>query len=118
MDLKIDFTARDTAQTVQGWPLRVAGTEEVAQSILLRLSIPRGSFRLDPDLGSRLYALPRGPVTQMESFARQAVEEAVAEMPGLLLTGVTCRYDAESDQGWVDCSFSWKGQEIETTVGF
>ncbi len=118
MDMKIDFTARDTAQTIQGWPIHVDGVEEIAQSILLRLSVPRGSFRLDPTLGSRLYALPRGSASQLETFARQAVEEAVAEMPGVLLTGVSCRYDADTDQGWVDCGFSWKGQEIETTVGF
>lgn len=117
MEMKINFAGRDLAQTPQGWPCHIDGAEAAAQSILLRLTIPRGSFRLDPSLGSRLYALPRGTAAQMEAFARQAVEEAVADMPGVLLTGLSCRYDAAADQARVDCTFSWCGQEIRISAG-
>lgn len=116
MDLKIDFATRDHARTPQGWPIRINGAEEAAQNILLRLAIRRGAFRLDPSLGSRLYALPRGEIRQMEAFAREAVEEAVADMPGVLLTGIACRYDPAADQAVVDCTFSWQSQELKTTV--
>ena len=52
----------------------------------------------------------------MEAFAREAVEEAVADMPGVLLTGIACRYDPAADQAVVDCTFSWQSQELKTTV--
>ena len=116
MDLKLDFENRDLAKTPSGWPIPIEGVEEAAQRLRLRLTLRRGSFRLDPELGSRLYALPRGDRERMERFAREAVEEALSPMPEMRLENLGCRYDPDEDRAYVDCRFVWRGQEIELSV--
>lgn len=116
MDLKLDFEKRDHASGVQGWPIPIQGVEEIAQRLTLRLTVRRGSFRLDPELGSRLYAMPRGDKEQMERFARDAIEEALIGMPEVRLEELDCRCDAQEDRAYVDCRFLWRGQEIDLTV--
>lgn len=115
MDLKLNFEGRDQAQTLQGWPVPITGAEEIAQRIRLRLTVRRGSFRLDPELGSRLYALPRGDAAGMERFAREAIEEALAPMAGVRLEELSCRYDPAEDRAYLACRFGWRGQEMELT---
>ncbi len=114
MDLLLDLEGRDQAQTPQGWPVPVTGAEEMAQRVRLRLTVRRGSFRLDPELGSRLYAMPRGEAAVMERFAREAIEEALAPLTGVRLEEVSCRYDPAADQATVSCRFLWRGQALET----
>lgn len=116
MDLLLDFEKRDHAQTLQGWPTPITGEEELAQRLRLRLTLRRGSFRLDPELGSRLYALPRGDREGMERFARDAIEEALAPMPEVRLEGLDCRYDPEEDRAYLDCRFLWRDRELALTV--
>lgn len=116
MDLLLDFENRDLAKTPQNWPLPIEGAEEAAQRLRLRLMIPRGSFRLDPELGSRLYAMPRGDPEMMERFAREAIEEALSPMPEVRLERLSCRYDPDEDTARLDCLFVWRGQEIDLTV--
>lgn len=116
MDLKLDFEGRDHARGPQGWPIPIEGVEEAAQRLTLRLTMRRGSFRLDPELGSRLYAMPRGDSGRMERFAREAVEEALADMPEVRLEELSCRYDAAEDRAFLDCRFVWRGQEIDLTL--
>ena len=116
MDLKLDFDKRDYARTLQGWAIPITGAEEIAQRIRLRLCIRRGSFALDPDLGSRLYSLPRGDGAMMEAAARAIIEEALAPMAGVRLAEVRCRYDPEADRAQVDCRFIWNGQDIAMTT--
>lgn len=116
MDLKLDPEKRDLAQSIQGWPVPITGEEEQAQRIRLRLMIPKGSFRLDPELGSRLYRLPRGTGSQMEEYARGAIEEALSPMPGVRLTGLSCRYDPQGDRAFLDCRFACGRRSVEMTV--
>lgn len=116
MDLKLNFENRDLMRSPQGWPVPIEGADEAAQRLMLRLMVRRGSFRLDPELGSRLYAMPRGDSDRMERFARDAVEEALADLPEARLEGLSCRYDAAEDRAFVDCRFLWRGQNIDLTV--
>ena len=88
--------------------------QEMAQRIRLRLTVRRGSFRLDTELGSRLYAMPRGEAAVMERFAREAIEEALAPLTGVRLEEVSCRYDPAADRAAVSCRFLWRGQALET----
>lgn len=116
MDLMLDFENRDLASTPQGWPIPIEGAQEAAQRLRLRLIIPRGSFRLDPELGSRLYALPRGDTSRMERFAKDAIEEALSSMPETRLETLRCRYDPDEDRAYLDCRFVWKEQEIDLSL--
>lgn len=116
MDLKIDFEGRDLSQTPQGWCMPISGAEEIAQRIHLRLCIPKGRFRLDPDLGSRLYSLSRGSARQMSEQAREIIEEAISPMAGVRLLEASCRYSPEEDSAAIACRFSWNGQELDMTM--
>ena len=116
MDLLLNFEKQDLAQTLQGWPIPIEGVEEAAQRLRLRLMTRRGSFRLDPELGSRLYAMPRGDAERMERFAREAIEEALSSMPEMRLEGLSCRYDPDGDRAFVDCRFLWRGQNIDLAL--
>ena len=114
--MKLDPEKRDFAATLQGVPIPVTGAEEQAQRIWLRLAVPRGSFRLDPELGSRLYRMPRGSREEMEGFARSAIEEALSPMAGVRLTRVACSYDPAADRAGVKCRLALGGQALELAL--
>lgn len=67
---------------------RVSGGEELLGRVLFRLKARRGAFPLLPNLGSRLYELPRLSPAARQSAAEQAAAEALAE-ENLTVEGVT-----------------------------
>lgn len=70
--------------------VRVSGGEALLERVLFRLKARRGAFALLPEMGSRLYALPRVPAASRQSAAEQAVAEALAD-ENLTVEGVTLR---------------------------
>lgn len=86
---------------------RAEGSEELLQRVLWKLSIPRGSFPLLPDLGSQLYQLGRSKPTQRKSLAKQYIVEALADEPGLTLTGVSLEKD-----GTMEVALDWQGESL------
>lgn len=67
---------------------RITGSEELLGRVLFRLTARRGRFPLLPDLGSRLYELPRLPAAVRQAAAEQAAAEALAG-EDLTVKGVT-----------------------------
>lgn len=65
-----------------GLPEQVSGLEELEQNALLRLSIPRGSFPYDWELGSGLGDLDREEEHAAERAAALA-NEALLDLPGV-----------------------------------
>lgn len=65
------------------------GSRAVLQQALWRLTVRRGSFPFLPELGSRLYLLPRVRREERAGAAKQYVEEALAGEPGLKVVDVT-----------------------------
>jgi hypothetical protein len=116
MDMKLDPQKRDFYTTIQGFPVELEGAEEQAQRIWLRLAIPRGSFRLNPELGSDLYRMPRGSREQMEEFARKAIQDALAPISGVRLQQVSCSYSQEEDRARVECSLALGGRALELAL--
>ncbi len=57
----------------------LSGGEEVLARVLYRLTARRGALPFLPNLGSRLYLLPREPAARRQSAAAQYVAEALAE---------------------------------------
>lgn len=57
----------------------VSGKEEILQRILFKLTAHRGGFPLLPELGSRLFLLPREKSSDRENAARQFIMEALQE---------------------------------------
>lgn len=86
---------------------RAEGSEELLQRVLWKLSIPRGSFPLLPDLGSQLYRLGRSKPTQRKSVAKQYIVEALADEPDLTLTGVNLEED-----GTMEVALDWQGESL------
>ena len=97
-------------------PLLIGGLEETAQQILIRLTVPRGSFLPSPQLGSRLGELPRGAPAEMAQWARYAIEEAVYPMAGVVLESVDCAYDPEADRADLRCAFRVGEQALELAL--
>lgn len=71
-----------------GGLVRVSGGEELLERVLFRLKARRGAFPLMPDLGSRLWELPRVSPAERQAAAEQAAAEALAE-ENLTVEGVT-----------------------------
>ena len=72
----------------------VTGLEEILQRVVYRLKARRGGFPLLPDVGSRLYTLPRVPEKQRQSAARQFVREALADETDIRIGTVTAKEEA------------------------
>ncbi len=97
----------------RGRPYLVGGLEEAAQRILIRLTVPRGSFGPNPELGSRLRQLPRGTGEEMSQWARYAIEEALYPMAEVTLETVDCAYDPGRDRAELRCAFRVREQPLE-----
>ena len=50
----------DHRRDERGYPQQAEGTAEKIQQAIIRLTVPKGRFALDPELGSRLYELGTG----------------------------------------------------------
>ncbi|WP_283610149.1 GPW/gp25 family protein [Faecalispora anaeroviscerum] len=87
MDIRLD--QGDFAVGSNGLPDSVSGKEELLQRALIRLSVPRGSFSYDPELGSRLHTLVLTG-TDLNTRARELTEEALSAMPELSVEWVVC----------------------------
>lgn len=89
--------------------LRAEGTDELLQRVLWKLTVRRGSFPFLPDLGSRLYLLPREKAGGRTALARQYVAEALAgealEIDGVTLEGETLRVD-----------LTWRGERLSARM--
>ena len=115
MDMKLDPEKRDFAATLQGVPIPVTGAEEQAQRIWLRLAVPRGSFRLDPELGSRLYQLGREKPSAREALALQYVTEALAQEKDLAVLRTALTQEG-AGAAVLQVELEWRGAPLAIQV--
>lgn len=78
----------------QGVLLSVTGQEELLQRAMLRLSIPRGSFPLDPLLGSEFFRLGQLTPPARNRAALSYAKEALASLPQVEVRAVDCQQPA------------------------
>lgn len=69
----------DHKRDQQGFVQKVDGAQEAIQRAMIRLSVPKGSFVPDPNLGSRLFLLGQSPVEQTEELALEYAKEALLD---------------------------------------
>lgn len=81
----------------QGFPAAVTGNEEKIQQALIRLTVPRGNFPLDRELGSLLYTLGQAAPGEWSGLAYQYVRQALSGMEGLAVEQVDCRRTGEGE---------------------
>lgn len=98
----------------KGGFVRVTGGEELLQRVLFRLTARRGSFPLLPELGSRLYELPRKRISEWEMLAKQYVTEALSEEDELTVTDVTVTQAGSGAA--VDVILDYRGEALSVTV--
>lgn len=101
----------------RGLPVALEGSRELVQRVLIRLQVRKGSFALDPSLGSELYRLRRSADEQNNRVAMGYVQEALADMPEVSVYGVTCT-PTGLDELLVEVELSLSGEEalLEVTV--
>lgn len=68
--------------------VRAEGNSRILEQALFMLTARRGGFPLLPELGSRLYLLPKEKPSAWETMARTYIQEALEPM-GLTVTDVT-----------------------------
>ena len=93
----------------------VTGAEEVLQRVLFQLQARRGSFPFLPELGSRLYLLPREKPGAWEALARQYAVEALRGEAELEVAGVTA---AKTGAGALEVQvrLSWNGEPLAVSL--
>ena len=88
----------------------LTGAEEVLQRALFRLTARRGALPFLPELGSRLYLLPREKPSARQALAVQYAAEALGDEEDLRVTGAQpCE---RADGLGLTVYLDWQGQEL------
>lgn len=72
----------------RGIPIAIDGDRELIQRALIRLTVKKGCFAPDPDLGSELYKLASVRSGDMTRVALGYAQEALLHMPEISVSGV------------------------------
>lgn len=80
----------DMRRGTRGLPCTVTGAEELIQRAIIRLSVRRGSFALDPALGSELYKLGACNAASLAATAENFVRQALLPLPEITVNEVRC----------------------------
>lgn len=74
----------------RGLPVALTGARELLQRALIRLCVRKGSFALDPALGSELHRLRHSESEWNNRLALSYVQEALQGMPEISVASVSC----------------------------
>lgn len=77
-----------------GLPVMIEDMDEILQQIYIRLSVRRGSFAPDPELGSELHTLGGMDPEQLSDRALALVRQALAPIGAVQVQSVTCTQGA------------------------
>ncbi len=99
-------------------PYPVTGTGELLQQVLIRLTVPRGGFPLNPELGSRLYLLSGTSPARLSRLAEEYVREALADMRDIQIEQVEAAYSPVKDRLDLTVRAAHAGEilEVRTTL--
>ena len=93
----------------------VEGADALLQQVLFRLQARRGGLPFLPELGSRLYLLPREKASARPALARQYTVEALADIEGLSVEEVNLSEMADGALT-VRVQLVWKGAPLTVEV--
>ena len=80
-----------------GIPISIYGIQEILQRVLIRLTVRKGSFIYDTNLGSDLYKLKKTTSTSIKSRALSMVKEALKPMSNVLVDDVSTEFINSSE---------------------
>ncbi len=83
---------KDLVCTYGGTPDTVTGVEELLQRVMIRLTVPRGKFAYDAQLGSRWEDLTVEQAQPQQLLG--VIREALEGLDGVVVTGVEKQTDA------------------------
>ena len=89
----------------------VTGAEELLERVLFKLQTRRGSFPLLPDLGSRLYQLPREKPSARQVLGASYAAEALADEE-VAVTGAAW----EEATRTLTVYLTWQGEDLSAQV--
>lgn len=89
--MELMIRERDYVSDGAGGLARVSGGEETLLRALYKLSVPRGSFALAPEIGSRLHLLWREKPASRAAAAKQYIAEALAEETDMTVESASVR---------------------------
>lgn len=87
------------------------GAEELLERVMFKLQVRRGSFPLLPDLGSRLYLLPRAKSSARSALGASYAAEALA---GEAVSVTRTEWEEESRR--LTVYLLWQGEELSAAV--
>lgn len=93
---------------------RAEGKEELLQRVLWKLTARRGAFPFLPELGSRLYLLPRSKPADWQLLAEQYVAEALSGEEGLTVNHVAVEPDGAGAK--LTAELSWSGEDLTVSA--
>ncbi|HCC34485.1 MAG TPA: histidine kinase [Ruminococcaceae bacterium] len=91
MDIKLKDGDFDRDE--RGLPVSITGNEELLQRCLIRLSVPRGRFILNGDLGSEIKSLLKAKPAELDARAYQLVAGALEPVKEVRVESVETRRD-------------------------
>ena len=86
------------------------GIDDILERVLFKLKARRGQFPLIPQLGSRLYLLPREAPTARQSAAEQYVREALQDETRLQIISVSLTQ--KDEQLFLDVTAAYGDREF------
>ena len=87
------------------------GAEALLERVMFKLQVRRGSFPLMPDLGSRLYLLPRAKSSARAALGAGYAAEALA---GEEVTVTRTEWEEKSRR--LTVFLRWQGEELSASV--
>jgi phage gp46-like protein len=100
----------DHRRDERGYPQRAEGAAEKIQQAMIRLTVPKGRFELDPELGSRLYELGRASREpgRIEELALEYAQEALLELTQMKVLSATAQNQEEGLL--LELELCWEGE--------
>ena len=97
-----------------GLPISISGVQEILQRAIIRLTVRKGSFVYDTDLGSNLYKLKAGSAN-IKSEALNMLKEALKPMSNIFVENVSTEFvnSGENLRLNVIISINNKREEVE-----
>lgn len=105
----------DHARGDDGLPVSVTGVRALIQRLLIRLSVRKGSFLPDPELGSELHKLPAADSRERDRLALHYAQQALLP-ESVRVESAVCRTGGDTMSVSVTVSADGKSYPLEVSA--
>lgn len=100
---------------VRGRPVQISGIQEILQQVLIKLTIKKGSFIYNPNLGSELHTLQLTK-DNLQANALMLVKEALKDMLEVVVENVNVELTNDGENMNLTVLISINDQMEEVTI--